>query len=174
MPPERTDAIRIPQLDIQDTPGLATGSYADVARYFFSVDEVKRFIDLMAFYKLNTFHWHLTEDAAGEFRLINTRCLLMLEHGVGVRKAITIRHRLIDYPWGLLHERTDERRGGYASKRNITIIPEFDMPGHTLTVLAAYPSTLAGGPFKVLENWEFRRMFSVQVKKRRTSSFKMY
>lgn len=156
MPPERTDAIRIPQLDIQDTPRFGyRGAMLDVARYFFSVDEVKRFIDLMAFYKLNTFHWHLTEDAGWRIQIDKYP---LLTHVGAWRRGTQSNHDPASFdrlPHGGYYTKEQMRDVvAYASKRNITIIPEFDMPGHTLTVLAAYPEySCTGGPFKVLENW---------------------
>ena len=127
----------------------------DVARYFFSVDEVKRFIDLMAFYKLNTFHWHLTEDAG--WRIEIDKYPLLTRIGAW-RRGTQSNHDPESFdrlPHGGYYTKEQMKQVvAHAASRNITVIPEIDMPGHTLSILAAYPEySCTGGPFKVLEHW---------------------
>ena len=154
--PYETGSIKLPVAEIIDKPRFEyRGAMLDVARYFFSVEEVKRFIDLMAFYKLNTFHWHLTEDAG--WRIEIKKYPLLTQIGAW-RRGTQSNHDPASFdrlPHGGFY--TQEQIKDvveYAQQKNITIIPEFDMPGHTLTVLAAYPEvSCTGGPFKVLEQW---------------------
>lgn len=156
MPVDRASTIQLPQLEIKDKPRFGyRGALLDVGRYFFTVDEVKRFLDLMAHYKLNIFHWHLTEDAG--WRIEIDKYPLLTEIGAW-RRGTQREHPLESFdrlPHGGYYTKEQIRDVvAYAQKRNINIIPEFDMPGHTLAVLAAYPElSCTGGPFKVLENW---------------------
>lgn len=154
--PDDSEGIRVPSAEIQDAPRFGyRGAMLDVARYFFSVEEVKRFIDLMAFYKLNTFHWHLTEDAGWRMEIEKYP---LLTHIGAWRRGTQSNHDPASFdrlPHGGYYTKQQMKDVvAYAAKRNITVIPEFDMPGHTLTVLAAYPEySCTGGPFKVLEQW---------------------
>ncbi len=154
--PDETDVIRLPHAEIEDEPRFGyRGAMLDVARYFFSVDEVKRFIDLMAYYKLNTFHWHLTEDAG--WRIEIEKYPLLTKIGAW-RRGTQSNHAAESFDrlphGGYYTQKQMKEVVAYARKRNITVIPEIDMPGHTLSVLAAYPEySCTGGPFKVLENW---------------------
>ena len=156
MPLEKTSAIQLPQLEVNDKPRFGyRGAMLDVGRYFFTVDEVKRFIDLMAHYKLNIFHWHLTEDAG--WRIEIDKYPLLTEIGAW-RRGTQREHPAESFdrlPHGGYYTKEQIKDVvAYAQKRNINIIPEFDMPGHTLAVLAAYTElSCTGGPFKVLENW---------------------
>lgn len=156
MPLENTSGIKLPQVEISDKPRFGyRGALLDVGRYFFTVDEVKRFIDLMAHYKLNIFHWHLTEDAG--WRIEIDKYPLLTEIGAW-RRGTQREHPIESFdrlPHGGYYTKEQIKDVvAYAKKRNINIIPEFDMPGHTLAVLAAYPElSCTGGPFKVLENW---------------------
>lgn len=156
MPLEGNSIIHLPQAEIEDKPRFGyRGAMLDVGRYFFSVNEVKRFIDLMAYYKLNTFHWHLTEDAG--WRIAIEKYPLLTK--IGAWRRGTQRNHAVEsfdrLPHGGYYTREQMREVvAYAHERNITVIPEIDMPGHTLSVLAAYPEySCTGGPFKVLESW---------------------
>ncbi len=134
-------------LTIRDSPAFVhRGMLMDVCRHFFSVSDVKAYIDLLAFYKMNTLHWHLTEDQ-------------------GWRLAIDAYPRLTEVgAWR--KEKDGSRYGGfytkdeirevvaYASERHIRIVPEIEMPGHSLAALAAYPSlSCTGGPHAVTNEW---------------------
>lgn len=160
MPFEKSNNLQLPQLAIHDSPRFSyRGAMLDVGRYFYTVSDVKRLLDLMASYKLNTFHWHLTEDAG--WRIEIKKYPLLTEIGAW-RRGTQVNHDPHSFdrlPHGGFY--TQEQMKDvveYAQKRNITVIPEIDMPGHTLSMLAAYPEvSCTGGPFKVLENWGIQK-----------------
>lgn len=129
---------------IEDNPRFGwRGLHLDCSRHFFTVEEVKRFLDLMAYYKFNTFHWHLTDDQG--WRIEIRKYPLLTETG-GFRDSTLIGH------FGETPELYEHRRTGgfytqeqareivaYAGERFITVIPEIEMPGHSRAALAAYP-----------------------------------
>lgn len=119
------------------------GLHLDVSRHFFTVQEVKRFIDLMALYKFNKFHWHLTDDQG--WRIEIKKYPLLTEIG-GFRDSTIIGH-YSDSPrkWdpkeygGFYTQDEIKEVVQYASERYIDVIPEIEMPGHSRAALAAYP-----------------------------------
>jgi hexosaminidase len=132
----------IPGVEIKDHPRFEyRGMHLDVARHFFPVEFVKKYIDLLAMYKYNRFHWHLTEDQG--WRIEIKQYPKLTEIGAW-RDSTLIGH----YGSG---KYDDVRHGGfytqeevkeivaYAQERSITIIPEIEMPGHSSAALAAYP-----------------------------------
>lgn len=161
MPLDESASVTLPQVTIKDQPRFKyRGAMIDAGRYFFSVEETKRFLDLMSYYKLNTFHWHLTED--GGWRIEIKKYPLLTEIGAWRRGTNISRGDNTDntdkfdrLPHGGFYSQKEIRDiVKYAAARNITIIPEIDMPGHSLSALAAYPEySCTGGPFKVLELW---------------------
>lgn len=153
--------VVLPAVQIQDEPRFAfRGMHLDVSRHFFSVDEVKRFLDLLASYKLNVFHWHLTDDQG--WRLPVAKRPLLTKIG-GFREDH--RHELFSLPMdqrppvpasqapygGFYTEEQIRDVVAYAAARHMTIIPEVDMPGHAQAALAAYPelSCVPGAKYKV-------------------------
>lgn len=160
MPVENKAPISLPQVAIKDKPRFGyRGAMLDCGRYFFTPEDVKRFIDLMAYYKLNTFHWHLTEDAG--WRIEIKKYPLLTQIGAWRRGTQSVRggDSFDRLPHGGFYTQKDVKDIiKYAQERNINIIPEIDMPGHTLAVLAAYPEvSCTGGPFKVLEYWGIQK-----------------
>lgn len=156
IPMEEGALLQLPGVVIEDDPRFGyRGAMLDVGRYFFRPDEVKRFIDLMAHYKLNVFHWHLTEDAG--WRVEIKKYPLLTERGAWRRGTQSSRsHDSFDrLPHGGYYTQSQIRDiVSYAQQRHITIIPEIDMPGHMLAALTAYPElSCTGGAFKVLEHW---------------------
>lgn len=150
----------VPCALIQDQPRFAyRGMHLDVVRHFFDVDFVKKYIDLMASYKLNYFHWHLTDDQG--WRIEIKKYPKLTE--VGSKRAQT----LIGKPAGDQSMYDNTPHGGfytqeqiqeivaYAHERYITVIPEIEMPGHSLAAIAAYPemSCNPAKPYKVGEDW---------------------
>ena len=147
---------RIPCVNIKDAPRFGyRGMHMDCARHFFSVDEVKKYLDVMAMYKLNRFHWHITEDQGWRIELKSYPELTT----IGGFRDGTMIGKDFDSNDGI-------RYGGYytqeqvkdiikyADERGITIIPEVDLPGHMLAALAAYPQLgCTGGPYKVWDKW---------------------
>jgi len=147
----------IPCVDIKDQPRYAyRGMHLDVSRHFFPKEFVKRYIDMLSMYKLNTFHWHLTDDNGWRIEIKKYPKLMQIG-------AWHVDHE--DLPWT---ERPAQKPGeranyggyytqdeikeivAYAKERYVTIIPEIEMPAHSVEVLAAYPQlSCTGGPFTV-------------------------
>ena len=149
-------AWEVPCVRIADAPRFAyRGMHLDVARHFFSVDEVKRYIDVMAIHKLNTLHWHLTDDQG--WRIEIKRYPELTAVG-SIRKATVVRKEWGTYddtPYGGFYTQ-DEIRDvvEYAADRGVTVIPEIDLPGHMLAALTAYPELgCTGGPYEVWGRW---------------------
>ena len=149
-------AWEVPCVKIADAPRFAyRGMHLDVARHFFSVDDVKRYIDVMAIHKLNTLHWHLTDDQG--WRIEIKRYPELTAVG-SIRKATVVRKEWGTYdgtPYGGFYTQ-DEIRDvvKYAADRGVTVIPEIDLPGHMLAALTAYPELgCTGGPYEVWGRW---------------------
>ncbi len=151
-------SLELLAVQIDDAPRFAyRGMHLDVARHFFGPDFVKRYIDMLARYKLNRFHWHLTEDQG--WRIEIDRYPRLIE--VGAYRAEThVGHGREDFNgdgvrYGGYYTK-DEIRDivAYAEERYVTIIPEIEMPGHSLAALAAYPElACTDGPFEVGKTW---------------------
>jgi hexosaminidase len=134
--------VSLPQCTIEDKPRFGyRGLMLDVARHFFTVEEVKRFIDVMATYKLNTFHWHLTEDQGWrieikKYPLLTKVASVRKESMVGAFKD----QKFDKTPYGGFYTQDQIREVvAYAAKKFIIVVPEIEMPGHSQAVLAAYP-----------------------------------
>ena len=149
-------AWEVPCVKIADAPRFAyRGMHLDVARHFFSVDEVKRYIDVMAIHKLNTLHWHLTDDQG--WRIEIKRYPELTAVG-SIRKATVVRKEWGTYdgtPYGGFYtqdEISDVVK--YAADRGVSVSPEIDLPGHMLAALTAYPELgCTGGPYEVWGRW---------------------
>jgi len=150
---------RIPAARIEDAPRFRyRGLHLDVGRHFFPVEFIKKYIDVMSVFKLNTFHWHLTEDQG--WRLEIKKYPKLTE--VGAWRKETIVGHARKGPKGY----DGKRHGGfytqaearevvaYAKARAIIVIPEIEMPGHSLAALASYPElACTPGPFEVRTTW---------------------
>ena len=118
--------------------------HLDVSRHFFSVAEVKRYIDLLATYKFNVFHWHLTDDQGWRIdfkRYPKIREIAAWRDRVGFsqNQAIGLNEDN-GKPYGGWYSQDDIREVvAYAKERHITIVPEIDIPGHSQAALIAYP-----------------------------------
>ena len=151
-------APRIGSVTITDAPRFPyRGLHLDVGRHFEPVAFVKRYIDLMALYKLNTFHWHLTEDQG--WRIEIKKYPRLTEVG-GCRKETMVERNFSPYVGdGTPHcgfYTQDEIREvvAYAAARHVTVVPEIEMPGHALAAITAYPElACTPGPFEVLTIW---------------------
>lgn len=146
-----------PRLRIADHPRFSyRGMHLDVSRHFFPVTFIKRYLDLLARYKFNTFHWHLTDDQG--WRLEIKSFPKLTEIGAwrnGSQKGPYARMAFDTLHYGGFYTQ-DEVLDivAYASERGITIIPEIEMPGHAIAALAAYPEySCSGGPFSVERGW---------------------
>jgi hexosaminidase len=134
--------FQIPQVTITDYPRFQyRGMHLDVGRHFFGPDEIKKYIDYLAFHKFNTFHWHLTEDQG--WRIEIKRYPRLTSVG-GFRNGTVIGH----YPGtgndsihygGFYTQKEVKEIVKYAQDRYITVIPEIEMPGHSSAAIAAYP-----------------------------------
>jgi len=148
----------IPAVAIDDAPRFRwRGMHLDVGRHFFDVAFIKRYIDLLARYKLNTFHWHLTEDQG--WRLEIRKYPKLVE--VGSCRAETVVGREFD-PYrgdgvrycGFYTQDEVREIVKYAADRYVTVVPEIEMPGHSRAALAAYPELGCGpGPYEVWTTW---------------------
>ncbi|MBD8082767.1 glycoside hydrolase family 20 protein [Chryseobacterium caseinilyticum] len=149
---------RIPVLKIEDSPKFAwRGMHLDVCRHFFTVEEVKQYIDYLAMYKLNTFHWHLTDDQG--WRIEIKKYPKLTEIG-SKRKESMIGAYVDDTydgkPYGPYFYTQEQIKDvvKYAQERHITIVPEIEMPGHALAALSAYPElACTKGPFESATKW---------------------
>lgn len=153
-----TDNARsIPNLEIEDAPKFAwRGMHLDCSRHFWSVAFVKKYIDFLAMYKMNTFHWHLTDDQG--WRIEIKKYPKLTEIG-SKRKGTMAGHyneqRWDDIPYsGFYTQEQIKDVVAYAKIRHITIVPEIEMPGHAVAALAAYPElACTSGPFEVERTW---------------------
>ncbi len=159
LPTQRGAAASLPAVEIADKPRYSwRGMHLDVCRHFFPVDFVKQYIDYLALHKLNTFHWHLTDDQGWRIEIKKYPKLTSVG---GWREGTLIGH------YGETVPRYDNQRYGgfytqeqikevvaYAKARYITVVPEIEMPGHALAALTAYPElACTSGPFQVAQTW---------------------
>ena len=150
----------LPCARIEDAPRFRyRGMHMDVSRHFFDMDEVKRYLDIMEVHKLNTLHWHLTDDQG--WRLEIKKYPELTEIG-SVRNQTLIGHLFesteydgIRYGEGCWFSQEQVKEIlEYAAAKGITVIPEIDLPGHMLAALAAYPELgCTGGPYEVWGRW---------------------
>lgn len=140
----------IPGVDIKDIPRFEyRGMHLDVCRHFFPPSFVKKYIDLLAMYKINKFHWHLTEDQGWR---IEIKKYPKLQTIAAFRNCSDVGENY----GGFYTQEEVKDIVAYAAKKHITIIPEFEMPGHAVAVLTAYPEfacTSAKLPFTVRCEW---------------------
>ncbi len=144
---------------IEDAPRFAyRGLHLDVSRHFFPVSFVKKYIDLLAAHKLNTFHWHLTDDQGWR---IEIKKYPKLQSVAACRKETLVGHytdqpQKFDGRQYCGYYTQDEVREvvEYARQRFVTIVPEIEMPGHALAALTAYPELgCTGGPYETGTVW---------------------
>ena len=147
--PQPEVSWRIPGIQITDRPRFPwRGMHLDVARHFMPVDFVKKYIDLIAYHKMNTFHWHLTDDQG--WRIEIKKYPKLTEIGSSRRESMGD-----GTPHGGFYTQEQIRDlVDYARKRFVTIVPEIELPGHAQAALAAYPElSCTGGPFEVSTKW---------------------
>ncbi len=151
--------VMIPTLEIVDKPQFPyRGMHLDVCRHMFPVEFIKKYIDILAFYKFNTFHWHLTEDQG--WRIEIKKYPKLTEVG-SWRKETLVGHYGKETPqydgkkYGGFYTQDEVREVvAYATERQITVIPEIEMPGHSLAALASYPELgCTEGPYEVATTW---------------------
>ncbi|WP_431108532.1 beta-N-acetylhexosaminidase [Winogradskyella poriferorum] len=159
------DEINIQAVTIKDQPQFKyRGMHLDVARHMFSVDFIKKYIDALAMLKMNTFHWHLTDDQGWRIEIKKYPKLQV----VSAYRDETLVGHYSDQP----HQFDGRRYGGYytqeevkdvvqyAKARFVTVIPEIEMPGHAQAAIAAYPelgctstSSVTNKPVEVAKKW---------------------
>lgn len=148
--------VELPAVEIKDQPRFGyRGMMLDVGRHFFSMDEIKTYIDMMALHNINRFHWHLSEDQG--WRIEIKKYPKLTEIG-SMRKETVIGHNSGKYdgkPYGGFYTQEQAKEIiAYAAERYITVIPEIDLPGHMQAALAAYPELgCTGGPYEVWTQW---------------------
>lgn len=165
MPPEvykekgLPETFEIQALSIKDSPRFSyRGMHLDVSRHFMTVDDVKKYIDVLAHYKFNRFHWHLTDGAGWR---IEIKKYPLLTQKTAFRKDKNWKNFWNEGGRKFVDEGTPGAYGGYytqdqirevvtyAKERHITIIPEIEMPGHSEEVFVAYPQLSCSGiPYK--------------------------
>ena len=151
--------VAIQNIEIKDAPQFKyRGMHLDVGRHFFSVDFIKKYIDMMSMLKMNTFHWHLTEDQGWR---IEIKKYPKLKEIAAYRKETLIGH-YSDQP-----QKYDGKEYGgyytqeqvkdivkYAGDRQIDVIPEIEMPGHSVAAISAYPELgCTGKQIDVATKW---------------------
>lgn len=151
-----TAVIEMPAVAITDEPRFEyRGMHLDCSRHFYKASFVKQYIDMIALHNMNRFHWHLTDDQGWRFAVDKYPKLATVasqRNGTMLGRCPNV----IDHtPYGGYY--TDEEIKDiikYAADRYITIIPEVDMPGHMMAVLAAYPELgCTGGPYETAMRW---------------------
>ena len=155
--------VSVDCMTVKDKPHFGyRGGMLDVCRHFFSVDEVKKYIDILALHKVNRFHWHLTEDQGWRIEIKKYPELTKVG---SVRKETLVglqtkkNNNYDGKPYGGFYTQ-DEVRDivRYATERYIEVIPEIDMPGHMVAALASYPHLgCTGGPYEVRTRWGISR-----------------
>ena len=146
-------AWEVPACTIEDQPRYGyRGGMLDVGRHYMPVDFIKKYIDLLALHKMNTFHWHLTEDQG--WRIEIKKYPLLTKIGSIRKQSMVGRYGDNKYdgkPYGGFYTQDEVRDVvKYAQSKYVTVIPEIEMPGHSAGVLAAYPQ-LGSNPDKVVD-----------------------
>lgn len=150
----------VPAVEIYDVPRFEyRGLHLDVGRHLFSIEFIKKYIDLLSMQKMNKFHWHLTEDQGWRIEIKKYPELTQ----IGSMRKETIANRynaagggIFDgKPYGGYYTQDQIKEiVAYAAARQVEVIPEIDLPGHMLAVLATYPDLgCTGGPYEVGTRW---------------------
>lgn len=152
----KAENIELPYLSIKDCPSFPyRGMHLDVCRHFFTVDEVKSYIDLLLMHKFNTFHFHLTDDQGWR---VEIKSLPKLTEIGSMRSGTVIKKEWGNYdniPYGGYFTQEEIKDiVKYAEDRFITVIPEIEMPGHALAALASYPELgCIGKDYETCRSW---------------------
>jgi len=139
--------LKIPSVVILDNPEFSwRGLNLDCCRHFMSIDFIKRYIDLLAYHKMNVFHWHLTEDQAWRIEIKKYPEL--------TNKGAWRTYDDGSVYGGFYSQEDIKEVVAYAESRFITVVPEIEMPGHSTAAIACYPEiSCTGGPFEVGTFW---------------------
>jgi hexosaminidase len=147
---------KIPKID--DEPYFSwRGMHLDVARHFFDKEFIKKYIDLLALHKMNTFHWHLTDDQGWRIEIKEFPKLTTVG---GTRKETMVEKNFSPYVGdgvpvtGFYTQEEIKEIVAYATARHVTVVPEIEMPGHAQAALAAYPQYgCTRNPMEVMTIW---------------------
>lgn len=158
---EPGEPLRLSGMYIQDKPHFAyRGAHLDCSRHFFTVEEVKKYIDIMSVHKLNTLHWHLTDDQGWrieikKYPLLTETGAVRRETKVGLYRDAEAGYDGTPYGDGLYYTQKEIKDiVRYAADRQITVIPEIEMPGHAVAALASYPWLgCVGKDYEVRTTW---------------------
>lgn len=166
LPIEKSIDIKISCANIKDSPRYQwRGMHLDCSRHFFTKEEVKKYIDYLTMYKFNVFHWHLVDDQG--WRIEIKKYPLLTKIGSQRKETIIGKPKWDKDGKPSKDDKYDGKSYGgfytqedikeivnYAQIRHITIVPEIEMPGHSLAALAAYPKySCTGGPFETYTKW---------------------
>ncbi|MGH9408921.1 MAG: beta-N-acetylhexosaminidase [Vicinamibacterales bacterium] len=151
----------MPAVAIEDYPRFPwRGAHLDVARHFMPKEFVKKFIDLLALHKLNTFHWHLTDDQGWRLEIKQYPKLTSIgawrtETIVGRQPRDPAQWKFDGTPAGGFYTQDDAREiVAYAKARFVTVVPEIEMPGHSVAAIASYPELgVTGEEIPVATRW---------------------
>ena len=152
----RQGDVEIPAVVIEDHPQFPwRAMHLDVCRHMFSVEFVKRYIDLLALHKMNIFHWHLTEDQGWRIEIDKYPKLTEVSAWRKSSPVLGNRDEQDGIPYGGFYTKDEIREVvAYADSLGITVLPEIELPGHTVAVLAAYPDLgCAGEGYEVWTKW---------------------
>lgn len=144
---------------VKDKPEFAyRGASLDCSRHFWTVENVKEFLDVLAAHKLNTLHWHLTDDQGWRFESRKYPKLTEIgawRNGTLVGHYNNKERKYDDIRYGGFYTQDEMKEiVSYAAERHITVIPEIEMPGHSTAALASYPEFgCTGGPYEVQKRW---------------------
>ncbi|MDR0814138.1 MAG: beta-N-acetylhexosaminidase [Bacteroidales bacterium] len=157
--PPATLEMAVPCAEIDDAPRYAyRGILLDVSRHFSTVKDVKHYIDLLAFHKINTFHWHLTDDQGWRIEIKKYPKLSEISAWrdrtlIGSYTETGRKYQQQRYG-GYYKQEEIKEVVAYAKSKFITVIPEIELPGHAMAALTAYPEfSCTGGPFEVSGLW---------------------
>ncbi|MCW8347995.1 family 20 glycosylhydrolase [Vibrio sp. ZSDZ65] len=141
---EARQTLSVPFVSIQDKPRFSyRGVMLDSARHFQPINEIKRFINLLAHYKLNTFHWHLTDDEGWRIEIKALPALTEIGAWRGPDEVIKPQFHHISEKYGGYYSQSDIKEVvEFASARGIQVIPEIDIPGHCRAAIKALPHLL--------------------------------
>lgn len=165
MPLEKSAEVKIPCVQIKDAPRYEwRGMHLDCSRHFFTKEEVKKYIDYLAMYKFNVFHWHLVDDQGWRIEIKRYPLLTSIGGkrketliGKAINKDGTVSEgdKFDGKEYGGFYTQEDVKEiVAYAKSKYITILPEIEMPGHSIAALSAYPEfSCTGGPFETLTRW---------------------
>lgn len=152
--------IAIAAVEISDKPRFGwRGMMLDVGRYFYSVEFVKKYIDYLAMHKMNTFHWHLTEDHGWRIEIKKYPKLTEIAAWRPGTQFDRFAKQLDNNPHGGFYTQEQIKEVvAYAKTKYINVVPEIEMPGHVLASMVAYPElSCTGGPFKMPVEWGIQK-----------------